>query len=114
MQVERNEMHAATDAARGHSLDEFIATEAEPLVQPDHVKMPRMRVASVRARGRKNRLISQLGVVSRGQLGAATLKIPGFLQLLYADRGRDIGHVVFEARSYYLVAPCGFRRSVAV
>src|SRR5262245_16156713 len=114
MQMERNEMHAATDAARGHPLDEFIATGAEQVVQPDHVKMPRMRLAFVRARGWKNRLISQLGVVSRGHLSAATLKIPGFLQLLYADRSRDVGHVVFDARSYYLVAPCGFRRSVAV
>src|SRR5215813_1356172 len=107
-------MHAATDAKPGHPFYEIITVDPDLFSQPDHVKVPRMGVAVVRMWRRDHPNVSQLGVVPRGHLRATALKAPGFLQLLNPDRGRQIGHIVFEAWSYDLVTPRGFRRSIAV
>src|SRR5262249_54813222 len=101
-------MNTPTHAPRGHPLDEFVTVDPGLLFQPDHVKMPRMGVAVVWMWRQGHPAVSQLGVVPRGHFRSTALKAPGFLQLLNADRSRQIGHVVFEPGSYDLVTPRGF------
>src|SRR5262249_51616882 len=103
VQMERDEMYAATDAARGHPLDELIAADPDRIIQPDHIQVPRMQVAVARVRGQDHRRVNQLGVISRSHPRAAALKVPDLLQLLNAERSRQVAHVVFKPRSDDLV-----------
>src|SRR5262249_20860533 len=112
--VQRNEMHAAADARLGHQLDETIAVNAQRLENElDHIQVPRMNIlwpGPMRAPQRQSR---ELAIVGIGNVLAPVAHPACASQLVQAESGGRVGHVVFESRSNDLVVPLGSIGGVA-